>query len=108
MKQMVEVEIRFDDIIALCDQVEKDLEFGIEVDLRELNNLIFSYFPSDGGEPFKDQEADELAVRMRKIESLLELQRDNELEKNLAEIDTLRKYRKYMDVLDMVEEKKWK
>ena len=106
---MIEIEIRFQEIIELCDQIERDLEFGTEVDLKELNEMIIAYFPPlNNNQYFNQKEAEELTSRMNKIEKLLELQRDSELEKNLSEIESLRKYRKYMDVLDMVQEKKWK
>jgi hypothetical protein len=106
---ITEVEVRFQDIIELCNQIEHDLEFGIEVDLKDLNEMIISYFPpSDTNKYFNEYEAEEISARMRKIEKLLEIQRDTELERSLKEIESLSKYRKYMDVLDMVEEKKWK
>jgi hypothetical protein len=104
-----EIEIRFKDIIDLCDQIERDLEFGTEVDLKDLNEMIISYFPpSDTNKYFNENEVEEVAARMKRIEKLLEIQRDTELERNLEQIESLQKYRKYIDVLDMVEEKKWK
>ena len=99
------VEIRYEDIIKECDSILHDLSLNVDVDIRKLNDMIISYFPSIGSEEsFNHHEAEEISEKMKKIEALLAIQRDSELAKNLSEIEKLKKYKKYMDVIDMVEE----
>ena len=103
---MSEIKIRFQDITNLCNKIERDLEDGFDVDLVELNDMILNYFPHS--ELFNHYEAEEVAERMKNIERLLAIKRDVELEQSLEEIEQLKKYGKYIRVLEMVEEPKWK